>query len=348
MKELISLEFGKTQAGEAATLYTLTNAAGMYISVTDFGATLVKVVVPDDEGLPVDVVLGYDNIKGYETGDVFFGATVGRCANRIGKAAFTLNGRKYNLTRNDGKNNLHSGLDYYNKRMWGVRNKSNQRITFTLHSASGDQGYPGTLDMEVTYELTEDNEIKISYASTPNEDTIINMTNHSYFNLNGHAAGDVLKQRVAINADYYTRADKASIPTGELVEVRNTPMDFKRKKAVGKDIDADYEALIYGKGYDHNWVLNNQNEFRKVAIATGNKSRITMEIYTDLPGMQFYTANFVAGEHGKEGAVYEKRSAMCFETQYFPDAINHKNFQQPICKAGENYNTTTMYKFIAG
>ncbi|MDD3402671.1 MAG: galactose mutarotase [Hespellia sp.] len=339
--------FGKIKSGEETKLYTLTNHRGMRISVSNFGATLVKVIVPDRDGYPVDVVLGYDHADGYENGGLFFGATIGRCANRIGGASFELNEVRYELDKNDGKNSLHSGNGCYSKRIWNVRNKSNQKVTFTLHSADKDQGYPGTIDIEVTYELTEENEVKISYYCSPNKDTLINMTNHSYFNLNGHATGNILKHRVAINANSFTRANCQSIPTGEIVPVKGTPMDFKKKKEVGKDIFADYEAIVFGNGYDHNWVLNDPGKFRKVAIATGNRSDITMEVYTDLPGMQFYTANFVENEHGKDGVIYQKRDAMCFETQYFPDAIHHKNFEQPICKAGEIYQTSTMYKFVA-
>lgn len=348
MKEIRKSDFGRTKAGKDTYLYTLTNQAGMSISVSDFGATLVKVVVPDGDGYPVDVVLGYDHVDGYENGGVFFGASVGRSANRIGGASIVIGENTYALAKNDGENNLHSGPDSYNKRLWTVRNKSNQKITFTLHSADGDQGFPGTIDMEVTYELTEDNEINISYFGSPNKDTIINMTNHSYFNLNGHATGTILKHRVAINAKAFTRNDANSIPTGEIVSVKGTPMDFLKKKEVGKDIDSDYEAVVLGHGYDHNWVLNQPGTFRKVAVATGDRSDITMEVYTDLPGVQFYTANFVEDEQGKDGAVYQGREALCFETQYFPDAVHHSNFEQPIFKAGEVYQTSTMYKFIAG
>ena len=348
MKEMRETQFGRIKSGEVAKLFTLTNNLGMSISVSNYGATLVRVIVPDSDGYPVDVVLGYDHAEGYENGGVFFGASVGRNANRIGGAAIVVNDVRYELEKNDGENNLHSGNNPYSKRIWDVRNKNNQKVTFTLHSADGDQGYPGTLDMEVTYELTEENEVRISYHCSPNKDTLINMTNHSYFNLNGHATGDILNHTVAINADAFTRADKYSIPTGEIVPVKGTPMDFKKKKKVGKEIDAAYEAVQFGNGYDHNWVLNDAGSFRKVAIATGDRSNITMEVYTDLPGMQFYTANFVENEHGKDGAVYQKRDAMCFETQYFPDAVHHENFEQPIFKAGDIYQTSTMYKFIAG
>lgn len=340
-------DFGVTSKGEAATLYTITNKSGMSISVTDFGAALVSVTAPDRSGKPVDVVLGYDDVKGYEEGTVFFGATVGRNANRIGKASLEINGVTYQLEKNDNGNNLHSGMDFYNKRMWEVRSKNYESVTFSLHSADGDQGYPGALDMEVKYTLTNDNGVKIEYYSVPSEDTVINMTNHSYFNMNGHDSGEVLGQEVQIAAKYFTRADKESIPTGELTEVVGTPMDFNTKKTIGQDIDEQYEALIFGQGYDHNWVLDNNGKFGKAAEMTGDRTGITMEVYTDLPGMQFYTGNFIENEKGKGGAVYKRRHGACFETQYFPDAIHKDHFPGPICRAGENYRTCTLYKFSA-
>lgn len=337
--------FGMTEKGHEATLYTFTNRAGMSISVTDFGATLVNVLVPDRDGEIIDVVLGYDDVKGYEEGTLFFGASVGRSANRIAGASFEINGKQYQLEKNNNGNNLHSGLDFYNKRMWEVRSKNYESITFSLHSMDGDQGYPGALDMEVKYTLTDNNEVKIEYYSVPSEDTIINMTNHSYFNLNGHNSGTILNQEVGIAATYFTRADEEAIPTGEFVEVEGTPMDFNIKKPIGRDIEEAYEALVFGRGYDHNWALDNHGKFDKVAEMSAKESGITMEVYTDLPGMQLYTANFVENEPGKDGAVYDMRHGVCFETQYFPDAIHKENFKSPICHAGENYRTLTMYKF---
>ena len=338
-------EFGENSKGDSALLYTCTNKNGMMIGVTDLGATLHAVLVPDRDGNLCDVVLGYDNAEQYEKGTVFFGATVGRNANRIGGAAFELNGKWYELVKNSGENNLHSGLDFYNVRVWEVKERTENSITFLLHSPDGDQNYPGAVAIEVTYTLTDDNEIRIHYYGVPTEDTIINMTNHSYFNLSGHDSGDVLEQEVWIDADAYTRADASSVPTGELVAVEGTPMDFRTAKKIGRDIEQDYEALNFGNGYDHNWVLNNHGEFGKVASLYSAKTGIEMDVYTDLPGVQMYTANFVENEMGKAGAIYQKRHAVCFETQYFPDAVNHENFKSPICRAGEAYDTTTVYRF---
>lgn len=346
MKKLQTREFGSLKEGRRVRLFILENDAGMSAAVTEYGANLVSLDVPDKKGRLRDVVLGYDHVGGYEEGEASIGATVGRNANRIGGAAFVINGKEYKLEKNDNGNNLHSGPDVYNKRMWETEEAGDAKVTFLLHSKDRDQGYPGSLDMRVTYELTEENELYITYDAVPDQDTVINMTNHSYFNLNGHNSGTVLKHRVMLNADYFTRADGESIPTGELVDVTGTPMDFRTAHAVGDEIEADYEAIRFGGGYDHNWVLKNNGKFDKVAQAEGEDSGIVMEVWTDLPGMQMYTANFLAGEKGKDGAVYGKRDAVCFETQYFPDAVNKENFKSPVCRAGERYHTVTAYKFV--
>ena len=340
--------FGKNTKGQEATLYTLENQNGMVMEVTDFGATLFSLMVPDGKGNQVDVVLGYDNPLGYEgPSGTFFGATVGRNANRIGKAQFVINGKEYHLDKNDGgKNNLHSGFDFQSFRIWDVKAVSDSSITFFLHSPDGDQGYPGALDIQVTYTLTEDNTVKIDYYGVPQADTILNYTNHSYFNLNGHAAGSVLKHQVWVDADCYTPADAESIPTGEIAPVEGTPMDFRIKKEVGRDIGQDFQALNFGRGYDHNWCLNNSGKFAKVAEMTGDISGITMEVYTDLPGVQIYSANFLDKEPGKGGVVYQCRQGICFETQFYPDALNHPGFPTSLCRAGEVYKTTTAYKFL--
>lgn len=337
-------EFGKTSKGEQAKLYTIKNENGMEIAVSDYGAALVNVFVPDREGKIKDVVLGYDSAEAYEAGDVYFGATVGRVANRIGGASFELDGKVYGLTANDNGNSLHGGRDYYNKRMWKTADVTDESVTFNLHSPDGDQGYPGNTDISVTYELTAANEVKIHYHAAPKADTLINLTNHSYFNLSGHDGGTVLEQEAYIAADAFTRADAESIPTGEIVPVEGTPMDFREYKAIGKEIEADYEALILGKGYDHNWALNGTG-MRTVAGMRSKETGIVMEVATDLPGMQFYTGNFLICEQGKGGAEYKKRHGACFETQYFPDAVHKENFDGPVVKAGEEYDTTTVYSF---
>lgn len=338
--------FGKNTKGEAATLYTFENSSGMVMEVTDFGATLYSLLVPDGKGGRIDVVLGYDDPIGYEgPSGTFFGATVSRNANRIGNARVVINGKEYRLDQNDGNNNLHSGYDFQSFRIWKVKAMTENSITFSLHSPDGDQGYPGAVDMDVTYTLTEENEVRLDYYAVPDADTILNLTNHSYFNLNGHASGSILKHTVWLDADSFTRADAQSIPTGEIVPVAGTPMDFRTRKEVGRDIEMDYEALNFGKGYDHNWCLNNGGKLAKVAELTGDLSGITMDVSTDLPGVQVYTANFLEKEAGKDGVVYLRRQGICFETQYYPDALNHPNFPSTLCKAGEVYKTTTIYRF---
>lgn len=341
----MSRKFGKTKNGKETHLYELTNRKQMKVFVSDYGAAIVSIFVPDKEGNLIDVVLGYEDAAGYEEGTCLFGAVVGRVANRIGGAGFALNGVHYQLTDNDQGNTLHSGRDYTCYRLWEVKEYTDNSITLMLHSPDGDQGYPGTVDIEVTYTVTEENELSIRYYGVPAEDTLLNLTNHSYFNLEGHTSGDVLDQEVTIYAETFTRADAKSVPTGEIVPVKGTPMDFTTAKTIGQDIGADYEALVFGKGYDHNWVINGEG-MRKAAFMHAKNTGITMEVYTDLPGMQFYTANYVEHESGKEGAVYKTRSGACFETQYFPDAINKDNFIKPIVKAGEEYCTETVYKFV--
>ena len=339
--------FGMTSKGEEARLFTIQNGKGMEIKVSDYGAALVQVRVPDKEGRLLDVVLGYDEVQGYEAGNAFFGATIGRVANRIGNGEFRLGGRTYELTRNDGQNTLHGGRDFYNKRIWKTGETQEDHVEFLMDSPSGDQGFPGNVKISVTYTLTKDNEVKIHYRAVPDADTLMNLTNHSYFNLSGHASGTVLDQEVMLYADAYARADSQSIPTGEIVPVSGTPMDFRQLKPVGAEIEEAYEALEFGKGYDHNWVLNG-NGYRKAAFMRSKESGIAMEVYTDLPGMQFYTANFVDHEKGKAGAVYNMRQAACFETQYFPDAVHKDHFEGPEVKAGEVYETTTAYRFVKG
>lgn len=339
-------EFGKTADGRETKLYTLENQNGVQLSVTDFGATLVRLFVPDKEGVFKDVVLGYDSAADYEAGTDLIGAVIGRNANRIKGASFELNGVCYRLTDNDNGNNLHSGTDYYHLRVWEVKRMTGDSITFSLTSPHMDQGYPGNVEVEVTYTLKEENAVKIAYYAVPDQDTVINLTNHSFFNLNGHDSGSILEQEVWVDADAFTRSDSDAIPTGEIVPVDSTPMDFRQRKPLGQDIEADYEAIVFGNGYDHNYVLHNNGRFQRVAKMVSPESGIKMEVYTDMPGMQLYTGNFITEVKGKEGAVYHTRQGCCFESQFFPDAVHHENFEGPICKKGEQFKTQTMYRFV--
>lgn len=328
------------------TLYSFSNKDGMSFEVTDIGATLRSILVPDKDGNLCDVILGYQTPEEYAKENEFFGAIVGRNANRIGGASFELNGTTYKLTENNNGNNLHSGLDFFHTRMWQVKNIGDNGITFALQSPEGDQGYPGAVAIEVTYTLGEDNSLRIDYYGVPDKDTVLNMTNHSHFNLNGHASGDILGHQMWINADAFTTTDEKLIPTGEIRSVEGTPMDFRVKKCIGEGIDADYEPLCIATGYDHNWCLKNEGELAKVAELSSDVSGITMEVHTDLPGVQVYACNFLQEMTGKDGVTYRRRQAICFETQHYPDAIHHENFPSPVCKAGEAYRTTTVYKFI--
>ena len=340
--------FGKSKEGQEVFLYEITNKNQVTLTVSDFGAAWVHMLVPDREGNRRDVVLGYDSAEGYYVNPGHFGAVVGRNGNRIGNARFEINGTEYQLPVNDNKNNLHSGPDWYRTRVWDVKEIDEEKnsVTFGLFSPDGDQGFPGNFSVTVTYELTEENEVVLHYQGSADADTIVNMTNHSYFNLNGHASGDVLEQEMWVDADAFTATDSLLIPTGEILSVTDTPMDFRVRKKIGRDIDADFEAIGFGGGYDHNWCLNNQGKFAKVAEMWSQESGITMEVYTDLPGVQIYAGNFLDQEVGKNGVVYRKRQGICFETQHYPDAINHENFPSPILRAGEIYQTRTVYRFV--
>ena len=343
--------FGQTKEGKTAYLYTITNNNGMTAKFTDYGAILVALEVPDRDGNSVDVALGFDELEGYFTNNPNFGATIGRHANRIGGASFELNGKKYQLDKNDGRNNLHGGFDGYHKRMWEAdmyEDELGQTIAFSCNSPDGDQGFPGNLEVQVRYIITDDNCVIIEYNGECDQDTVINLTNHTYFNLAGHASGTILDHKVWIDADEFTYADEESIPNGMIRKVEGTPMDFRVAKAVGDEIDADYDQLKFASGYDHNWVLKTkEDEISLVATLESEVSGIYMETYTDLPGMQFYAGNYIdEGLKGKNGVTYGRRTGLCFETQYFPNAINVPSFKQPVTKAGEVYNTTTVYKFL--
>ncbi|EEG74825.1 aldose epimerase family protein [[Clostridium] hylemonae] len=337
-------DFGTTEAGEQASVYELRNKNGMTVCISDYGAAVVSVRIPCRDGQVRDVVLGYDCARDYEAGGQSFGGTVGRVANRIGGARFTLNGKTYTLAENDNGNNLHSGPDTYNHRLWEVREADERHVALHLSSPDKDQGYPGALDVTVTYSLNGENALEIRYEAAAEADTIVNLTNHSYFNLNGHDSGDILEQELWLDAEAYTRADEESIPTGEIVSVEGTPMDFRVRKTIGRDIGADYEALDFAGGYDHNWVLGGDG-FRRTGEFSCRESGIRMQIFTDLPGMQVYSGNFLDRERGKAGAVYGKHQGICFETQYFPDAVNKDNFESPVVRAGGQFESVTSYKF---
>lgn len=342
--------FGKTKQGEDTTLYTITNGKGMKVSFTDYGANIVSIIVPDAKGKLADVALGFENIAGYEENTPGFGSFIGRHANRIGGAKFELNGKVYELDKNNGNNNLHGGFKGYNKFMYEAAVYEEEDITsieFTRLSPHMEQGFPGNLDVSVTYSLTEANEIIIEYLAISDRDTIVNLTNHNYFNLAGHNAGSVLDHKVWIKANQFTPTTNDLIPTGELWDVTDTPMDFRTLKRVGQDIDADYEPLKIAGGYDHNYVLDiNGSEVEKVAELVDEKSGRRMEVFTDLPGLQLYSGNMLQPvNHSKSGAVYQKQDGICFETQYYPNSCNIKAFPSCVLKAGKEFDSVTIYKF---
>lgn len=340
--------WGKTSDNQDVYTYEISGAGGMRAKFMNYGANLLSLWVPDREGNAADVVLGFEHLEDYFKNAPYFGACVAPCGNRIGDARFTLNGKTYELDKNDGVNNLHSGFDPLLKRIWEVSDVSDYSITFTYYKKDMDMGFPGNMDISVTYTLTEDNELKIDYCGLSDQDTIFNPTNHSYFNLSGHDSGSVLDHRVWINASHFTMTDAASIPNGTLLEVAGTPMDFTKEKPMAPEVDDAYEQLALAKGYDHNFALDICEGTVSLAAslydpASGRK----MEVYTDLPGMQLYCGNYIIpGEVGKGGFLYQPRYGVCFETQYFPNAINIPAFSQPVAKAGVEKKTTTIYKFI--
>lgn len=343
-------EFGKLEDGTVVYRYTLDNEQGASASFTDLGGIWLTMMVPDRDGKLADVVLGYDSVKGILTGPGHPGEPVGRNANRIGGAKFTLNGVVYELEKNcGGRHNLHSGLEYYRSRVWDTQVEEDPmgtKISFSLFSPDKDQGYPGNADITISYTLTPDNSLQLDYHMVSDADTVANFTNHAYFNLAGHDSGCAMNQKVWIDADGFTVTDADSIPTGQIVPVKGTPMDFTVLKTIARDIEADYDQLVWAGGFDHNWALNHPaGELSLCAKAEDEASGRVMEVYTDLPGVQFYTANSMATDMGKENTTYHKRDGYCFETQYFPDAVNKPEFASPFLKAGQEYKTTTIYKF---
>ncbi len=340
--------FGKTSNGEVAHIITIANNSGMSIEVTDYGATLVSVSVPDKEGRLSDVVLGYDDVTDYERNTAYLGATIGRIGNRIAKASFSIDGKEYFMDKNEGENVCHSGPHGYHGMLWQMELREEENMVAFHHvSPHLEQGIPGRFDVTVTYQLTDENEIRIHYSGCSDRDTIVNMTNHSYFNLAGHESGKLITgHEIWIDADAFTPVGEDLIPTGEIRPVEGTYMDFRTAKKIGRDIDAADEQLRVGGGYDHNFVLNHYDgTVRKVAEVFEEGSGRKLEVFTDLPGMQMYAGNFLGGGSvGKDGAVYRNRSGLALETQYFPDAVHHANFPQPFLKAGEPYDTTTVYR----
>lgn len=344
--------FGRDLDGNTVRLFTISNSNGLTAKITNFGAVLVSLLVPDKNGNLADVVLGFDSLENYFKNDIcYFGSTVGRNSNRVKNASFVLNGVTYNLDKNErGKNDLHSGFRPYNNRLWDYSiNEENNSVSFTLLSPDMDQGFPGEFNISVTYSLDNDNNLKIEYTGVSSKDTIANMTNHSYFNLSGHNSGTAINQELYINADKYVEVDDELIPTGLLKDVENTPMDFRKPTKIGLRINDNFKQFEYTGGYDHSFVVNKSNPgIEKIAVLSDKQSGRTMEVYTDSVGVQFYSGNFIENNKilGKENCSYKNRCGICLETGFLPDSMNQPSFGSPVLKAGNTYNTTTIYKFI--
>jgi aldose 1-epimerase len=340
--------FGKTAGGQAVDLYTLTNSNGMSASIMTYGGALVTLTAPDRNGKFGDVILGMDDVAAYEKQTAFFGALIGRYGNRIGKAQFTLDGKTYKLPANDNGNTLHGGPQGFDKRVWTAKPGNGAELELTYVSKDGEEGFPGTLTAKVVYSLTDKNELKIDYTATTDKTTVVNLTNHTYFNLAGPGEGTILNHEVAINASRFTPVDSGLIPTGELRNVKGTPFDFHNPTAIGARIDANDEQIKFGKGYDHNWVLDKAaSGMTGAAIVHEPKSGRVMEVWTTEPGLQFYTGNFLDGTLKGKGKTFAHRGAFCMETQHYPDSPNKPSFPSTTLKPGETYKTTTVYRFSA-
>ena len=333
--------FGVLPNGRQAHIYTIT-CGNLEAHITDLGATLVRLFVPDRAGEKADVVLGFDRAEDYLNSTAYFGATVGRNANRVKNGEFFLNDNAVSLPQNDGKNNLHSGPDSYAFRLWECKRQEENLVQFSLYSPDGDQGFPGNAEVSVTYAFTAPDTLQITYDAVSDKDTVFNLTNHTYFNMAGHDKPELaMEQILCMPARFFTVADAESIPTGEKRNVADTPMDFRIPKAVGRDIGEDYEPLKLQGGYDHNFEVF----CNPCAILTDPVSGRSVAVSTDCPGMQMYSGNFLAGEIGKDGVSYTYRGGVALETQFYPDSVNKPDWPQPIVRAGERYHSITAFTF---
>ncbi len=339
--------FGSIQSGKKATLYILENKNHTVVKVTDFGATLVSVLFADKEGVMKDMVLGYDDAASYEKGTSCFGATIGRNGNRIKDARFTIDGKEWVIEANENNNSLHSGKNGFNHLMWEMKESGDNYVTFYHYSPQEEQGFPGNMHVTVTYTLDDEDTVHITYHAKADADTVMNFTNHSYFNLAGHDSGVMLDQKLQLFADAYTPdEDSHSIPTGEIAPVAGTPMDFTTMKPIGQDINADFEQLHFTGGYDHNYVLSDKpGTMRQMAKAKCDASGIAMDAYTECCGVQLYAGNFIGTQTGKGGVTYGDRHGFCLESQFYPNAVNEKNFPSPVVPANTEYHSETKYHF---
>ncbi|HWZ36667.1 MAG TPA: aldose epimerase family protein [Mucilaginibacter sp.] len=326
-------------------LYYLKNNKGMQVLVSNYGAHLIGAWLPDRQGNLTSVILGFDNINALAPHKGFYGSTVGRYANRIANGKFTLEGQEYSLAINNGPNSLHGGIENFSIKVWDAKQINDNTVELEYFSEHMEEGYPGNLTIKVKYTLTDDNEIIIGYEATTDKTTVINLTNHAYFNLNGEGNGDILDHTIQIMADNYTPTDETAIPTGEIASVKDTPLDFTQSERIGKGINADHSQIKIGFGYDHNYVLNPHDMQTPVAVVIGDLTGIKMEVFTDQPGMQFYTGNYLSEVNTLRGGIKAKpRTGFALETQHFPDSPNKPQFPSTVLKPGEVFNTTTIYK----
>jgi aldose 1-epimerase len=334
--------------GHTTNLYILKNKDSIYAAITNYGGRIVGLWVPDNTGKLVDVTLGYDSLANYQRpGESFFGTLVGRYANRIGNARFTLDGKEYTLDANDGDNTLHGGRTGFHSRIWTANQPNDSTLVLSYLSKDGEEGYPGNLTTTVTYVLSNGNELKIDYNAVTDKSTVLNLTNHAYYNLNGEGSGDILDHVLTLNADQFTEADEELIPTGQILNVAGTPLDFRQPTVIGQRINDTANVHIKnGKGYDHNWVLNKGSDsLTLAATVTGPKTGIVMQVFTTQPGIQFYSGNFMNNISGKGGKVYDLRNGFCLETQHFPDSPNQPNFPSTVLKPGQTFRSTTVHRF---
>jgi len=344
--------FGKTADGQSVDLYTLTNRNGMQAKITNYGGIVTTLTAPDRNKKYADVVLGFNDLDNYLKGGPYFGALIGRYGNRIAKGRFTLNGVEYKLAVNNGENHLHGGVKGFDKVVWTAQPMNTKRgaaLSLTYLSKDGEEGYPGNLTVKVVYTLTNNDELRIDYTASTDKDTVTNLTHHSYFNLAGEGNGDILKHQLTLNANQFTPTDEGSIPTGELRKVEGTPFSFLKPMTIGDRIDGNDQQLQFGKGYDHNWVVNGPaGTLRQAATVYEPTTGRVMQVWTTEPGVQFYTGNFLDGTlTGKSGKAYQRRFGLCLETQHFPDSPNHPKFPTTTLRKGAIYKSTTIYRFSA-
>ena len=353
MKPIMKQEhFGKISDGVSVELYRLSNRNGVEAAISTYGGAIVSLLVPDRHGKIADVALGYDSCDGYLSDAAYLGPILGRHANRIAKGRFTLNGVTYNLARNNGEHHLHGGLKGFDKVVWKARDaatSNSQALELTYLSKDLEEGYPGNMSVRVVYALNDANELTIEYFATSDKDTVVNLSNHTYFNLGGHDSGDILKHELMINADRFTPTDASSIPTGELRSVEGTPFDFKRPTTIGSRVNQEHEQLIYGHGYDQNFVLNriDSSPPSLAARVLDRESGRVLEVWTTEPGLQLYCGNFLDGSiRGKNSVPYQRNQGFCLETQHFPDSPNQPNFPSTILKAGAQFRSKTIFRFL--